>query len=107
MTLLLGAMLFLVFSFINQNFTHQHILSDGSVVEHSHPYSGQSGKQHHHEDGEIYFLASVNSLIDQAVFTPDISIQTQQINDKTPIIETEFIKLMVLPLPILRGPPAC
>lgn len=46
---------------------HKHILPDGSVVYHAHPFSKsaeeESKKQHTHTDQELYFFQALSNLV--------------------------------------------
>lgn len=47
-------------------YTHTHILDDGTLMAHAHPYNKQSDsspyKNHHHSQYEIAFLQQANYL---------------------------------------------
>lgn len=105
MSLLLAALVFLAFSFGSLSFKHQHILSDGTLIEHSHPFSHQNGGQHQHSDREITFLASLVPHLDLVQDVLEIQIVTQQLFLNTIIYSEESIHLIELPRNILRGPP--
>ncbi|MFW5656541.1 MAG: hypothetical protein ACOC0C_02900 [Bacteroidota bacterium] len=63
--LLLSVFLLQVFS--NVVWQHSHVMSDGTVITHTHPYSKSDDstpfKNHHHSNIEILFLQYLESLV--------------------------------------------
>jgi hypothetical protein len=59
--ILLGMMLMLMLN--NAFFRHIHVLPDGSLIEHAHPFSGFTGNSnensHNHSDTEILILDGI------------------------------------------------
>jgi len=54
-------------------FLHSHKLSDGTVIEHAHPYNKSSDskpfKSHHHTKGEFLFFQNIDTLFVFVFFT--------------------------------------
>ncbi|MCG8699079.1 MAG: hypothetical protein MI922_13575 [Bacteroidales bacterium] len=62
------ALLITVFSSIMANtiiYSHVHILENGTVLRHAHPYSKKSnlpGNQHHHSDLELMLIGQLDTF---------------------------------------------
>lgn len=104
---LVAVLVFLSFSFGSLDFKHQHILADGTVIEHSHPFSHQNGGHHQHTKNEYNSLALLMSHLSFVQNIYNLNAQIQVVNILQPIIKDEFIKLAELSQNILRGPPNC
>lgn len=76
-------------------FLHTHKLSDGTIIEHAHPYnkSQDSGpfKTHHHSNAQFFFLKHLNILF--PVLSLIIAFALF-INKKTFLIETRVKYLL-------------
>ncbi|MBN1416131.1 MAG: hypothetical protein JW973_13600 [Bacteroidales bacterium] len=69
--LMIGLMCLLIAN--NVAFTHSHQLSDGTIINHAHPYDKsndtQPYKSHHHTQTELVFFINVQILFLIALFT--------------------------------------
>ena len=99
-------MLMLVFQ-SNHFFKHVHYLSDGTTVEHAHPFSDDNGDQHKHNKNEIAFLSLLTPDTDLVQDFPSLNIQSSEIFLESSVLADDSIRLMELPLHAKRGPPNC
>jgi hypothetical protein len=103
-----------MFLFFNQvAFWHFHVLDNGIVVEHAHPFKnnpkpGTPFQNHHHTDFEYSVLAQISNAISLLVFSVLLA----------GVFQGLFVNIIPKPLVIplqssflsahrLRGPPAC
>lgn len=98
---------FLTFSLGNLTFKHQHILSDGTVIEHAHPHSEKNGENHNHNKDEICIKGIVTTGILLTQAYNHTEIESHELFISTPLLIEESVQLMNLPHNILRGPPTC
>lgn len=63
----LFAALLTSFIIIQTVFVHSHLLSNGTIITHAHPYNKQKDsspfKSHHHSNGELCLLGVVTSFL--------------------------------------------
>jgi len=107
MLALAAVLVFLTFSFGILSFKHQHILADGTVIEHSHPFSHQNNGHHQHTKSEYNSLALLMPHLNFVQNIYNLNAETQLIKISQAIIIEESIHLLKLPQNILRGPPNC
>ena len=74
----------------NAIFTHLHILSDGEVIEHAHPYDKSNDskpyKSHHHTNAELIFYQNLENIILIVFFTFTLRTLVIKVKYSFPII---------------------
>lgn len=90
-------------------FMHTHILPDGQVVMHAHPYhktppKDSGAQQHSHNAFEFFVFAQLQLLF----FLPLLAVLIITVQKRTKYYLNIFFNRCssVLDLPLLRGPPA-
>jgi len=90
-------------------YTHVHVLPDGSVIVHAHPFSknteNNKGNSHHHSNLDIFLLEMMNVLILSTIITITLKLFAQSAQFNPPTEEQLFPSL--IPLSPGRAPPAC
>lgn len=108
---LCSILVFLAYVFGSLSFKHQHILSDGTVIEHSHPHphpgSNNNQDDHGHDKDEICIKGLVTPGIVLHQSYIQFTVETQELFISTPILIEETVRLKNFPQNILRGPPSC
>lgn len=104
MILIMGIML------INRAvYTHVHVLPDGSVIAHAHPFSknteNNKGSSHQHSNLEIFLLEMMNVLIFSTIAACTLELFAQSVRLSPPAEEQLFPSL--IPVSQGRAPPAC
>jgi len=110
--ILLATLPFVLWLFFNQiAFWHYHILDNGMVVEHAHPFTnstqpGTPYQNHHHTDFEHTLLAQLSNLVGLLVFLLVVGALTSKLSQPLPcryqvsVVSSEYLKIHRL-----RGPP--
>jgi hypothetical protein len=92
-------------------FWHFHILENGVVIEHSHPFKnnpkpGTPFQSHHHTDFEYTVLAQISQIAGILIFLLIIGFIYRDLLEKYRITAIHLrLPLSHLSLPNLRGPP--
>ena len=98
--------------FFNQKANkHYHIMENGAVIEHSHPYKNSSTpdnpfQNHTHTSAEFFFLTQISEIaafLIVAVLMAGASLESNKL--KTPIPKRVYIESVFLTTHSLRGPP--
>ena len=73
---LLLLLTFLLLFINNVYFQHVHVLSDGTILLHAHPFNKTDGgtQQHKHSTAEFYTIANFGLYFNSEVITPDFKI---------------------------------
>lgn len=103
-------MLFMILGSLLLNqalYTHTHVLPDGSIVSHAHPFNksqeSQGGSSHQHSTLEFFLLQNLQilfliSMISAFLFSLDLEI------GKVCVVSRKHIPVQLIPLPG-RAPP--
>lgn len=91
---------------------HYHILGNGIVVEHAHPFSNKTAsgtpfQQHNHSELEYFFLAQLSNILTLVVVVLGIAAFTVNIMPRP--VKRPVLVSLVSPYPCwkpLRGPPS-
>jgi len=92
-------------------FWHFHILENGVVIEHSHPFKnnpkpGTPFQNHHHSDFEYSILTQISQIAGVLVFLLILGLIRRELSDKYRITVSGIYLLSAhLSVPNLRGPP--
>lgn len=98
--------------FYNQSVNwHYHLLKDGSVIKHAHPYSNEAQgtapfQKHQHTDTEFIFFAQfsqISLILVAALLT--FGLVYLQLKTKIRLSEIEFLRPRFLESQSLRAPP--
>lgn len=90
---------------------HFHLLKDGSVVKHAHPYSNDNTastpfQKHHHGDFELFVLSQLSQIVTLLVVALLIAGLIQQNRTfKQPLAQVVFVQTACQSSLTLRGPP--
>lgn len=90
-------------------YTHNHVLPDGSIVSHAHPFNkSQESKQdasHQHSTLEFFLIQNLLLLFLVALAAPSLnSLSSKYI--KVQPVTSSYIPVFLIALPG-RAPPAC
>jgi len=90
-------------------YTHSHVLPDGSIVSHAHPFNktqeSKQGAAHQHSSLEISLLDQLNVLI----FSVSAVFLLKAFNNASTFWERSNLRLIPSQVPIFSGraPPLC
>lgn len=99
-------LVFVNFMFSNTVFVHYHLLSEGKIVAHSHPYNPSS--HHTHTAKALDLIASLNLAAASA--DPTIPTPAPTIAQQCAVIENHYTDATTCDAhcsATLRGPPHC
>lgn len=91
---------------------HFHLLKDGSVVKHAHPYSNDNTastpfQKHQHGDYELFVLAQLSSIVTLLVVALMVACLFEQNRAfKQLLSQVDVLKTTCQSVLTLRGPPA-
>lgn len=88
-------------------YTHVHVLPDGSMTVHAHPFSknteNNKGNSHQHSNLDIFLLEMMNVLIYSTIITITLKLFAQSTQFSTPAEKQLFPSL--IPVTPGRAPP--
>lgn len=98
----------MVFFIVNKAFfLHVHILNDGTIIEHAHPYDTSNDsspyKSHHHSNAQLLFFHHLELLFLIFFLTLVLLIAVRRV--KVSFKYTSQYRLIHLDLPQGRAPP--
>lgn len=98
--------------FFNQvAFWHFHILENGVIIEHAHPFqnntqTGTPYQKHHHSDFEYTLLAQISTIAGLLVLILVLGLFINNIHISLPGLPVTHLQPVYLSVYRLRGPPA-
>jgi hypothetical protein len=90
-------------------YTHVHVLPDGSVTVHAHPFSKNTehnkGNSHQHSNLDIFLLEMMNVLIFSSIAACTLELFARSSRFGT--LPEAHLVLSLVPVDPGRAPPAC
>ncbi|MBN2664826.1 MAG: hypothetical protein JXR68_14345 [Bacteroidales bacterium] len=91
--------------FYNQTNKHIHILPNGQIITHSHPFSKDQGSKHSHSSKEFSLISHFNNISVDVFFTAIFIFAFLKILHTQKNIQTEKILNTIILLKSDRAPP--